>query len=221
MIVLGIETSQDIGGVAIVDEEGLIASSAYESTHQRHSSWLIPEIEHILSLSSISLSDLSGIAVSGGPGSFCGLRVGMSTAYGLSCGLSIPVIGIPTLDSLSHNLSEASMQICSIIDARRERVHIALYRRRRRLSDYMTCALSDLFSLINEDTIFVGSGVIKYGDVIKRELGSTAFFAKDLHNIPRAENIALLAISYLKKGEKGAAISYEYIHPSIKEGRGR
>ena len=123
MIVLGIETSTMTGSVALMDEERLIAEytlnlprrskekrigvgvypaeSGALLRRETHTSRLMPAIDKVLKDASLTIQDLDGIAVSLGPGSFTGLRIGIATAKGLAQGLNIPVVGIPTLDGLA------------------------------------------------------------------------------------------------------------------------
>lgn len=211
MITLGIETSTPAGSLSLVSEEGVLASSFVSCLHLKHSNWIISEIDHILKLSCIKLSEISTIAVSTGPGSFSGLRVGYATAQGLSAGLDIPVIGVSTLDTISHNICEKDMQVCSIIDARKDRIHIALYRKQRMISDYITCNLSDVFSLIDQETLFVGPGAPFYKDRIKEKLGALAFFSHSLHNIPQATSVASLGLLSFKRKKEGSRLVYGHL----------
>ncbi|MEK9149629.1 MAG: tRNA (adenosine(37)-N6)-threonylcarbamoyltransferase complex dimerization subunit type 1 TsaB [Candidatus Desantisbacteria bacterium] len=211
MIALGIETSTPAGSLSLVSEEGTLASSFYSSLHLRHSSWIIGEIDHILMLSSIKLSEISVIAVSTGPGSFSGLRVGYATAQGLSAGLDIPVIGVPTLDVICHNICEKDIQVCSTIDGRKDKIHIALYRKQRMVSDYITCDLSSLTSLIDQETLFVGPGVGAYKDRIKEKLGASAFFSHPFHNIPQATSVAFLGLIAFKRKKESSQLVYGHL----------
>jgi tRNA threonylcarbamoyladenosine biosynthesis protein TsaB len=211
MIALGIETSTPAGSLSLVSEEGVLASSFYSSLHLKHSSWIISEIDHILKLSNINLPEISSVAVSTGPGSFSGIRVGYATAQGLSAGLDIPMIGVSTLDAISYNICEKGLQVCSIIDARKDRIHIALYRKQRKASDHITCNLSDLSSLIDQETLFVGPGVSAYKDRIKERLGKMASFSHPLHNIPQATSVAFLGLLTFKKEKGTSHLVYGYL----------
>ena len=211
MIALGIETSTPAGSLSLVSEEGVLASSFVSCLHLRHSHWIISEIDHILKLSGIKLSEISAIAVSTGPGSFSGIRVGYATAQGLSAGLDIPVIGISTLDVISHNICSPEKQVCSVVDARKDNIHIALYRKQRRFEDYITCNISDLSSLIDQETLFVGPGVPFYKDRIKERLGKIAFFSHSFHNIPQATSVALLGLASFKRKKEGSRLVYGHL----------
>lgn len=201
MKALGIETSTKTGSIAFTDEKNIIASSIFSSNVLKQGERFCPEIEHIFSLSNSCISETNLIAVSSGPGSFTGLRSGMALGYGISKGLEIPIISVPTLDCLSYYLIEDERQICSIIDIKRKRICLALYKKKRRISDYITCTIEDLFALIREETIFLGDGAILYKDLIRKNLGSLCQFATTFKNIPLSINIAFLGIERFKKGE--------------------
>ncbi|HAW49339.1 TPA: tRNA (adenosine(37)-N6)-threonylcarbamoyltransferase complex dimerization subunit type 1 TsaB [bacterium] len=202
MKALGIETSTEVASISIVEDEKIIAQSLYSSHILKHGTWLANEIEHIFSQLEASLSDIDLVAVSSGPGSYTGLRIGIATGQGISKGLNIPIFYIPTLDGIVLNVIEEEKQICPLIDAKRGRIHLALYKKKRRITEYITCNLSDLFSLITQETIFLGNGSVLYGEEIRKNLGKIAYFADSLHNIPYSSNIALLGIERLKKRVK-------------------
>ncbi|MBU1262828.1 tRNA (adenosine(37)-N6)-threonylcarbamoyltransferase complex dimerization subunit type 1 TsaB, partial [bacterium] len=159
----------------------------------------------------VKLSEISVIAVSTGPGSFSGIRVGYAMAQGLSVGFNISVIGISTLDVISHNICEKELQVCSIIDARKDNIHIALYRKQRRSGDYITCDLSCLSSLIDQETLFVGPGLPSYKDRIKERLGRMAFFSHSFHNIPQATSVASLGLLSFKRKKEGSRLVYGHL----------
>lgn len=208
MKALGIETSTKTGSISLVNEKEIIGSSIFLKDLLQKEEWLCPEIEHILFTSNTSISEIGLIAVSSGPGSFTGLRSGMALGYGISKGLNIPVVSVPTLDCLSYYFVEDTRQICPIIDVRRKRVALALYKKKRRISDYITCDINDVFPLIQEETIFLGEGAILYKELIRKNLSSLCHFANSFKNTPLAINTALLGIEYFKKGEIGNGCIY-------------
>lgn len=193
---LGIDTSTNTGSISLVDEEKLIATSIF----LRNENILSLELIHILSISHITISEIDLIAVSSGPGSFTGLRASMALGYGVSKGLNIPIISIPTLDCLSYYFIEERRQICPIIDIKRGRISLAIYKGNRRVSDYIACKIEDLFPLIQEETVFLGSGAILYKELIRKHLGSLSKFATPFKNTPLSINTAFLGIEYFKKG---------------------
>lgn len=204
MTILSVETSTLTGSVAILGPEGLL--SEYTSNCPgTHSVWLMPAIERIFKQAGRSPFDLDALAVSVGPGSFTGLRIGVSTVRALAQTLRIPVVGIPTLDGLASYPVDTSYQICPILDARKSQVYAAFYciqdNKVIRRSDYLAIEPARLADMIKEPVFFLGEGLTVYQDFFKENLGELAHFAPPTHWLPRAFSIALLGLEALKKGE--------------------
>ncbi len=212
MLVLAVETSTLTGSVALMQSppDGKAAKIIgehilnLESTHSRQ---LMPSIDHLLQEASFSIRDVEGIALALGPGSFTGLRIGVSTVKGLAFALRVPVAGVPTLDGLARNISFPSPLICAVLDARKKEVFAALFRCKdggdelQKLSPDWVLPPRDLCTRIHEETIFVGNGIEVYGDFFRRELGPLALFAPPELCLPRASNIARLSLPKFKAGE--------------------
>ncbi len=149
--ILCIETATDVCSVAL-SVDGLCQIEEQLSTGLRHSSGLTQLVSDILKGSQLNLTDINAIAISDGPGSYTGLRVGLSSSKAFCYALDIPLISVPTLDAIAENakniISEKSQyQILSTIDARRMEVYCALY-------DNVLSSLSDTTNLIySEDSI--------------------------------------------------------------------
>lgn len=126
MRVLGIDSATLVAGMAITDELRVIVEG-FLQTRKTHSERLLPLIDIWLREAEISLNEIDGIAVTIGPGSFTGLRIGMATAKGLAQATGKAIIGVPTLDALALNLAGASGFICPILDARKAEVYTAIY----------------------------------------------------------------------------------------------
>ena len=127
MRILGIESSSLVASVAIV-EDGVTMAEYTANFKKTHSQTLLPMIASMTELLGIELSTVDAIAVSGGPGSFTGLRIGSATAKGLGLALNKPLIHVPTLDATAYNLYGAGALICPIMDARRNQVYTGIYR---------------------------------------------------------------------------------------------
>ncbi|RLA79201.1 MAG: tRNA (adenosine(37)-N6)-threonylcarbamoyltransferase complex dimerization subunit type 1 TsaB, partial [Deltaproteobacteria bacterium] len=117
MRVLGIETSTDMGGVALV-EDGVLRAEWTWNLPRGHSVRLIPAVEAVLKGLDWRVEDLDGVAVGVGPGSFTGLRIGLATAKGFALALGKPIVGIPSLDAMVYGLP-SSRPLCAITDAKR------------------------------------------------------------------------------------------------------
>ena len=126
MIVLGIDTSCAVSTVALTSDRELIATYSLCSTLE-HSTVLLPMIERILSDAFLSMKDVELVAVTNGPGSFTGIRIGISTAKGLAFPFDTPCIGVSTLESLAWQLEGLDGSICPVIDARNNSVYTALF----------------------------------------------------------------------------------------------
>ena len=126
MRVLAIDSSGLTATVAVVEDEQTIAEYTvnYKKTH---SQTLLPMIDEVKKMIDLDLSSIDAIAVSGGPGSFTGLRIGSATAKGLGLALGKPLIHVPTVDALAYNVYGCGDLICPIMDARRKQVYTGLY----------------------------------------------------------------------------------------------
>lgn len=125
-VILAIETATRICGAAVAGPAGLIAE-AVVSEGLSHSSRLIGLVRRVLGEASMSPRDVDAIAVSAGPGSFTGIRIGMGTALGLAAGADLPVIAVPTLDALAAGQRPFEGLVCPFIDARRGEVYFCFY----------------------------------------------------------------------------------------------
>lgn len=127
MLVLGIETSTSTSSVALVDEERVVAS-ANLGVPRRHGEFVAPAIDFCLEQAGAGPERLTGVAVGLGPGLFTGIRVGIATAQALALGLSIPTVGLSSLDVLAFRARHADQPVCAVIDARRGELYWAFYR---------------------------------------------------------------------------------------------
>ena len=127
MRILGIESSSLVASAAIVTDDILTAEYTV-NFKKTHSQTLLPMIDEIVTMTETELGSIDAIAVSGGPGSFTGLRIGSATAKGLGLALKKPLIHVPTVDALAYNLWGAAGLVCPIMDAKRSQVYTGIYR---------------------------------------------------------------------------------------------
>lgn len=206
MKILAVESSGMVAAVAIV-REGKVMGEFLLDHRRTHSQQLMPLIDQLLGSLGMKLMDIDIFAVSKGPGSFTGLRIGISTVKALAQALGKPAIGVPTLDGLAYNLVIRDGLICPIMDARREQVYTSVYRssnRLERLEDYMGIPAMELVQKLreyHEPVIFNGDGVPAYWDIIKRELGGKAIMAPSNLLMQRASSIACLALEMAQAGQ--------------------
>jgi len=204
MTVLGIETSTEARSVALV-EDGRLKGEFFFLGEGRHSEHLMEELDLLLRFLGLPASGIDGVAVAIGPGSFTGLRVGLSIAKGLAFTAGIPIVGIGTLDALTACAHFWTGMICPIVDARNQRVYGALYRvvsgQREQLERE---GLRDLKSWIRNfwgPVLFIGDASVKYREVIESSLGDVARFAPVELSHPRASVVARLGWERLRRGE--------------------
>ncbi len=223
MKVLGIDTSTSCGAVGLIDD-GELLSDTLLSIPVTHSERLLAAIEFVLREARCSAEDVDGWALSLGPGSFTGLRIGVSTIKGLAFATGKPVAGVATLDVLASQASATSYLICPILDARKKEVYSAFYRYQdgsspKRQTDYQALRPEDLVEKITERTIFLGDGVRTYKDFLLRSLPSLAIFPAPSLHFPHGSVVATLGLDLLRKGEllNVSTFSPIYIRPSEAE----
>ena len=140
MIILAIDTSTRFLSVAVADGDRAL-SSYHREAHMRHSSRLIPTIEACLKRARLKLKDVDGFAVSIGPGSFTGLRIGVTTVKALAFSLKRPVAAVPTLDAIAEGAKRFKGVISPVIDAKKRKVYSCFYesdgKRIKRLTKYL------------------------------------------------------------------------------------
>ena len=165
MRILGIESASLVASVAIVTDD-VITAEYTVNLKKTHSQTLLPMIDEIVKMLEVPLESIDAIAVSGGPGSFTGLRIGSATAKGLGLALNKPLIHVPTVDALAYNLVGHKDMICPLMDARRNQTYTGLYRFENGEFQIVRpqCAvgIDEITAHINEigqPVVFLGDGV--------------------------------------------------------------
>jgi tRNA threonylcarbamoyladenosine biosynthesis protein TsaB len=223
MKVLGIDTSTPCGSVGFVDEDRVWADCLL-NIPVTHSERLLHSVEWVLREAGVTLADVDGWALSLGPGSFTGLRIGVSAVKGLAMATGKPIAGVPTLDVLAFQIAPTPYLICPILDARKEEVYTALYRYGRegvpeRLSADQTFRPEEMIKQIHEKTIFIGDGVRTYGNLLRNHLPSLAVFPIPSLHVPHGSTVARLGLDLLRGGKELdlAAFAPIYVRPSEAE----
>lgn len=225
MKILGIDGSGLSASVAILEDEKLIAEYTINNK-LTHSQTLMPMINEICQMVQLDLSTLDAIGVTSGPGSFTGLRISAGTAKGMALGLDIPIVGVPTLDAIAHNIPYTDYLICPIMDARRSHLYSALYKWENdalnRLTDHMIIPVIDVIKTLvkrDEKVIFMGDGIDVYKKEITKGLGDKAYFAPPSLRLQRASTVALLAMEKARQGDIISHMNYApvYLRPSQAE----
>jgi len=206
MRILGIESSSLVASVAIV-EDGVTMSEYTANFKKTHSQTLLPMIDAMVNLLDLDLETIDAIAISGGPGSFTGLRIGSATAKGLGLALKKPLIHVPTLDGTAYNLYGVSGLICPIMDARRNQVYTGIYRFEQDFQVVMEQDALDMGELIEklnamgERVIFLGDGVPVHEKLIREKMTIPFSFAPAHVNRQRAASVAALGAVYFAEGK--------------------
>jgi tRNA threonylcarbamoyladenosine biosynthesis protein TsaB len=223
MKVLGIDTSTSCESVGLIDD-GEVISDYLLNIPVTHSERLLGTVEFVLREARCSIENIDGWAIALGPGSFTGLRIGVSTVKGLAFATGKPVAGVSLLDVLASQIAPTPHPICPILDARKSEVYTAFYRYEKgtflkRQSVYQAIRPENLVKKITEPTIFLGDGVRTYGDFLLNSLPSSAIFPPAPLHVSHGSMVAKLGFELLRKGEhlNLSTFSPVYIRPSEAE----
>lgn len=216
MKILSVDTSSNVASVAICDDEKLICEITVNNK-KTHSQTLMPMIDSALKQSELEISDIDLISAANGPGSFTGLRIGVSAVKGLAHAKNISVVGVSILEAMAYNLPFCEYVISPIMDARRQQVYNAVYewndgeinelQAPRALS---VDELIDEFLASGKKVVFLGDGVDVHKTYIKEKMGDMAVFAPVSAKEQRASGLAVIA---KKLYDEGKAVSCYELAP--------
>lgn len=218
MKLLALDSSGMVASVAIVTEDALLAEYTvnYKKTH---SQTLLPMLDEIVRMLELDLSEVDGIAVAAGPGSFTGLRIGSATAKGLGLALNKPIIAVPTLDSLAYNLFGTNKLICPLMDAKRNQVYTGLYEFRGNqfniLKAQTAVAVEEMIEEINllgREVIYLGDGTSVYKEILQEKTRFGYQFAPIHLNRQRAGAVGALGIQYYLNNKIETAEQHEPVY---------
>ncbi len=220
MYILALETATSQIGVALVSEGGVLAERAYPPGDPA-SVRLLEGVREVCRVGAVPLEKLDGLAVSVGPGSFTGLRVGMATAQGLAFALELPVVPVPTLEAFARSLPQAPGSLCPMLDAKQGEVYAAIYRNNPdgkldTLLGERVITPRELAALIRgPDTFpaegpitFLGEGAERYEPVLHEMLPHAEFAYSARY--PSAAQVGILGLALLAGGE---GVSPEALRP--------
>ena len=207
MIILGIDTSAVSAGAAIV-KDGKVISETYINTGLTHSQTIMTLIDSALKLVDLTVSDIDAVAVSSGPGSFTGVRIGVSAVKGLCFAKNIPCMGVSTLEALANCAEVEDYIICPVMDARCMQVYNALFEKKGdevvRLAEdapKTLAELSDELANYDKKILLIGDGTeISYKFLKEKGLNVTKF--SEIFKYQHASGVAITAYRYYNKGEK-------------------
>ena len=227
MKILALDSSGLVASAAVVEDNVLIAeyTTDYKKTH---SQTLLPMLDEIRQMIDLDLHTIDAIAISAGPGSFTGLRIGAATAKGLGLALNLPLVEVPTLEGLAFNLWGTDKLVCPIMDARRNQVYTGIYEfcKAEAAEDgsceqqlVMHCVKEQCTAIVDElvdelnrlgrEVIFLGDGVPVYRKQITEGMKVPFFFAPAANNRQRAASVASLGAIYYAQGKTVTAAEHE------------
>ena len=205
MRILAVDTSAKSCSVAVVDEDSLLAELTLV-TGQTHSKHIVGMIDTVINMSGLVISDVYGFATTVGPGSFTGLRIGISSVKGLAAASGKPVVAVSSLDALALQAFDfSSYLVCPLLDARKKEVYCSQYRFidgiLEKKSKEMVLSPEKAVWGISERCIFIGNGASLYQKLIIDKIGELAHFAPSCRNTIRASTVACLSMNRFKKND--------------------
>lgn len=216
-MLLAIDTATLASGVALATADKLVAEIIVQ-TKKTHSERLMPHIEQLLELGQVPKEKITAIAVSIGPGSFTGLRIGMATAKALAYVWRVPLVGVSTLAALAYACPAPNSLLCPLLDAQKGNVYQAVYRGERGTLIEVTAPRviehqNAIQELVNQPlpVLMLGEGAILFQDAIAAA-GTPLELAPPHVILPRAGSVALLGHQLLQQGIQHDAMTLEPLY---------
>ena len=211
MKILGIDTSGYANAIGVIDGNRVLADFVFEARADSLEK-IVANIDSILKEARLSLEDIQGFGVGLGPGSWTGIRVGVTVGKILAFSTDKPVCGVPTLEVLAYQTRNIPALICPIIDAgARDTLYAAFYRNKNdavsRVGEYYVGDIQGLSEMIKEPAVFVGAEAQTYCQLIGQTLDSPDLGLKAIEDVPRGSTVALLAATRLERGENDDVLS--------------
>jgi tRNA threonylcarbamoyladenosine biosynthesis protein TsaB len=207
--VLAVETATPTGSVAVVSDAGVLAELTV-GLEFGHSDRLLGAIDRVLREASLDMKDLAGLAVSAGPGSFTGLRIGLATVKGITEAHPLPLAAVSTLEALAWNAPAGALPVCVGLDAKKGEIYGAIYRWRTSPPGWRPVAgegaytpgdLADRAARRRGEVILLGDGIAAYREAFSRRLGRRARFGEGPANQPRAAWVGWIGRGRIAAGE--------------------
>lgn len=225
MRILAIDSSSMVATVAITTDG--ILNAEYTINHKKtHSQTLLPMIAEIVKMIEIDMDSIDAVAITGGPGSYTGLRIGSATAKGIGLALNKPIINVPTMDALAYNLYSSQYVICPIMDARRGQVYTGIYKfeetEMKTIKPQCIMMIDELIKeldTIKESVMFLGDGVDVHKQLIDDIMDTKHYYAPASMNRRKASTLGTIAEIYYKNGKTETAKEHkpEYLRLSQAE----
>ncbi|MEW6752612.1 MAG: tRNA (adenosine(37)-N6)-threonylcarbamoyltransferase complex dimerization subunit type 1 TsaB [Candidatus Latescibacterota bacterium] len=218
MLILALDAATPAVSVALARGEYLLAET-YLDVGLQHAARMLAEVGRLFEVTALRPNDVGAVAVTGGPGSFTGLRIGMSAAKGFCLGIGRPLVTVPTLEVLAACLPFARLPVCAMLDARKGEVYAGLYDCSAELPTSLGPAVAAppeqvLAGRIGQPTIYAGEGARLCRSLIVQD--AAALLAPGWYARPAARLVALLALERLRRGETAdpATAEPDYLRPA-------
>jgi tRNA threonylcarbamoyladenosine biosynthesis protein TsaB len=209
MRILSIDTAGRSDAIGLIDDRRVLADFVGEGTHNSLQDTII-NINAVLGDAGLTLADVDGLAVGIGPGSWTGVRVGITVGKMMAYATGKPICGIPSLDALAYQTGDVPELICPVVHAGRGNIYAAFYRRRGGIAvkegQYAAGPIEGLLTGIKEPVLFVGEAVQAHRQAISALLGNLAQFTEASQE-RRGAATALLALPRFERGETDNALS--------------
>ena len=215
MKILALDSSGLVASVAIVEDDNMLGEYTvnYKKTH---SQTLLPMLDEVAKMIDLDLNTIDAIAVSAGPGSFTGLRIGSATAKGLGLALEKPLIHIPTVDALACNLWNCRDLVCPLMDARRNQTYTGIYEfcegELQIIQEQCAVGIDEIVSQINalnRPVVFLGDGMPVFDSYIRENCTVPYSYAPAHMNKQRAGAVAWLGMRYAQSGKTETAAEHK------------
>lgn len=207
MKVLAIEASGNVASVAVANEEKILAEITTDSK-KTHSQTLLPMIDEVLKKSESSVADMDFIAISKGPGSFTGLRIGSATAKGMAFAANKKIVEVGTLEAMAYGVSDIDAVICPMLDARNKNVFTGFYKVKadgalEEVDEQQAITLDEAIDKLNsfDKVVLLGDGADAYREILMEKLTASYRFVPAHLNRQRAGMVATLGFRYYNEGK--------------------
>ncbi|MBP7222406.1 MAG: tRNA (adenosine(37)-N6)-threonylcarbamoyltransferase complex dimerization subunit type 1 TsaB [Sedimentibacter sp.] len=215
MKILSIESASVAASCAVSEDENLLGE--YTLSHKKtHSEKLMPLIEELMEDLGLKLKDIDFLAVSEGPGSYTGLRIGAALAKSLAFAGNLRIIGVPTMKSLAANIYDEDKLIVPVMDAKAGRIYTGIYRwdnrELRETEEQFACNIDELIQILNkyeEPVVFNGDGSVNYRERILNNLNRKSYFAPEACNYLKASTLGFIAYKMAVAGDTVTADEFK------------
>ena len=205
MLILAFDTSSKTASVSVLRDENVLYDIIL-NTGQNHSEVLLPAVNEACAAAGCKISEIDLFACTLGPGSFTGLRIGVSTLKGLMMAQIKPAVGVSSLAALALNIVPGGKTICSVMDAGRGQVYTACYQYAKdssllQVENERALAPDRMDLKVKEPVVYVGEGAVKYHEEIRRNSAAGSEFADDDLQFIHASSVGRLALKKFRQGE--------------------